>query len=78
MFVDSLGAGRGTGQMGGMSRSSIAALAGLAGFLAYVALVLLLSDLVHELHWTLELVFYAVAGVAWVWPAKRLIVWAMR
>ena len=61
-----------------MSRPMIAVLAGLFGFLAYVAAVLLLSDLVHGLHWTIEFAFYAVAGVAWVWPAKRLIVWAMR
>lgn len=64
--------------MGAMSRSAIATLLGLAGFAAYVALVLLLADHVQGLHWTLELAFFAVAGIAWVWPAKRLIVWAVR
>jgi hypothetical protein len=61
-----------------MSRSAIATLIGIAGFLAYVVVVLLLADHVRALHWTVELLFFAVAGVAWVWPAKRLIVWAVR
>ncbi len=64
--------------MGAMSRSSIAVLIGLFGFVAYVLVVLALADHVRGLHWTLEFVFFAVAGVAWVWPARRLIVWAMR
>ncbi|BDG73562.1 DUF2842 domain-containing protein [Roseomonas fluvialis] len=61
-----------------MSRSTIAALLGIAGFLAYVVVVLLLADHVRALHWTVELLFFAIAGIAWVWPAKRLIVWAVR
>ncbi|MBB5690552.1 DUF2842 domain-containing protein [Roseomonas alkaliterrae] len=61
-----------------MSRRSIALLAGTGGFLAYVVLVLLLADHVLGLHWTLEFLFFAVAGIAWVWPAKWLIAWALR
>jgi hypothetical protein len=61
-----------------MSRPALATLAGLAGFLAYVVVVLLLADHVRSLHWTAELVFFAVAGIAWVWPAKRLMAWAVR
>lgn len=64
--------------MRGMSRTSIALIAGLLGFLLYVAGVLVVADHVRGLHWALELAFFAVAGVAWVWPAKRLIVWAVR
>lgn len=63
--------------MRGMSRRPVALLAGLLGFLFYVAGVLVVADLVHGLHWAVELVFFAVAGIAWVWPAKRLIVWAL-
>ncbi len=64
--------------MAGMSRSTIALLVGLAGFIAYVVVVLLLADHVLALHWIVQFVFFAVAGIAWVWPAKRLIVWAVR
>lgn len=61
-----------------MRRSTLATLLGLAGFLAYVVLVLLLADHVRGLHWALELVFFAVAGIVWVWPARALMFWAAR
>ncbi|WP_198371343.1 DUF2842 domain-containing protein [Roseomonas rosulenta] len=61
-----------------MSRSALATIVGIVGFLAYVVVVLLLADHVRALHWTLEFLFFAVAGIAWVWPAKRLIAWAVR
>jgi hypothetical protein len=61
-----------------MSRSAMAALIGVGGFLVYIVVVLVLADHVRALHWTVELLFFAVAGIAWVWPAKRLIVWAVR
>lgn len=62
-----------------MSRPAIALLAGLLGFFFYVAAVLALADHVTgTFHWTVEVLFFAVAGVAWVWPAKRLIQWAYR
>jgi hypothetical protein len=61
-----------------MSRPTLAALAGIAGFVLYVMVVLLAADHVRSLHWTLELMFFAVAGIAWVWPAKRLMAWATR
>jgi hypothetical protein len=61
-----------------MSRTAIASIVGIAGFLAYVVAVLLVADHVLALHWTIEFLFFAVAGIAWVWPAKWLIAWAIR
>jgi len=61
-----------------MSRPTIALLLGLSGFFAYVVLVLAISDHLSGLHWVVEMIFFAVAGVAWVWPAKRLMVWAFK
>lgn len=61
-----------------MSRSTIAALAGIFGFLAYVVLVLLAADHLRQTHWLVEMTFFAVAGIVWVWPAKALIAWAVR
>jgi hypothetical protein len=61
-----------------MSRPAVATLIGIAGFIAYVVVVLLVADHVRALHWTVEMIFFAVAGIAWVWPAKRLMVWAVR
>jgi hypothetical protein len=61
-----------------MSRSTLATIAGIAGFLAYVVVVLVVAEHVLALHWTLEFLFFAVAGIAWVWPAKWLIAWAVQ
>lgn len=61
-----------------MSRTAIATLAGIAGFLAYVVIVILVADWFRHLHWTVEMLFFAIAGIAWVWPAKRLMIWAVR
>lgn len=58
-----------------MSRSRAALLIGLVGFTSYVLLVLTLGDLVLRMHWIVQLVYFAVAGTIWVWPAKRLIYW---
>ena len=61
-----------------MSRSVIALAVGTAGFIAYIAVVVALGDHVIPLHWAVELVYYVVAGLAWVWPASRLMHWALR
>jgi hypothetical protein len=59
-----------------MSRSSAAMLIGLLGFTAYVIFVMILGDWVLTLHWSLQLLYFATAGIVWVFPAKRLIYWS--
>lgn len=61
-----------------MSRPAIAALLGVSGFLAYVAVVVALADHVVPLHWLVQLLYYLVAGIAWVWPARALMFWGAR
>lgn len=61
-----------------MPRNLIATLAGIGGFIAYVVVVLLVADHVRNLHWAIEFLFFAAAGILWVWPAKWLITWAVR
>ena len=56
----------------------LAGIIGIIGFLLYVAGVILLADHVLGTHWTLEFVYFALAGIAWVWPARALIIWAAR
>jgi hypothetical protein len=58
-----------------MSRVLIALLAGVFGFVLYVGVVVLLADWVLQLHWTVQLVYFVVAGLAWVPPARRLMFW---
>ena len=59
-----------------MSRAPAALLIGLVGFAAYLAVVLALSDFVLRMHWTVQLIYFALAGVVWAWPAMRLIYWS--
>ena len=59
-----------------MSRTVIAVPLGLLSFVLYVGVVVVLADSVVGLHWALQLPYFLVAGIAWAFPAKWLIVWA--
>lgn len=61
-----------------MPRSALAFLLGLFGFVAYIGAAVALGDVVVHRHWLLQLLYYVVAGIVWVFPAKWLIVWAAR
>jgi hypothetical protein len=61
-----------------MSRAMLALLIGVLGFLAYVAVVVVVADQVVRLHWVLQLLYFGVAGIAWVWPARALMFWGAR
>lgn len=63
------------GHLRAMSRPMIAFLVGTVGFIAYVMIVTALADPLVEAHWLVHLLFYTVAGVAWVFPAVRLMRW---
>ena len=57
-------------------RTALALPIGLLAFLAYVGLVVVLADPVLGLHWAVQALYFVVAGLAWTWPARRLMVWA--
>jgi Protein of unknown function (DUF2842) len=40
--------------------------------------VLVLSDYVAPLHWSLQAIFYAIVGIAWIFPMKPLLRWMER
>jgi len=61
-----------------MSRIPLAVLMFLVGFIAYVAVVVALADHVLPLHWTVQAMYFVVAGTAWAWPARALLFWAAR
>lgn len=61
-----------------MSKPMLAGIIGITGFLLYVAAIIILADHVLGTHWTLEFIYFALAGIVWVWPAKALIIWAAR
>ena len=57
-------------------RVALAVFVGLAVFALYVAAVLVVADQLLGRHWLAQVAFFAVAGIAWAWPARRLMVWA--
>jgi hypothetical protein len=61
-----------------MSRRLLAVLIGFLGMIAYVAIVVALADPLVQAHWLLQVLFYALAGVAWVVPAVWLLRWGTR
>ncbi|MCS6853644.1 MAG: DUF2842 domain-containing protein [Elioraea sp.] len=58
------------------NRKGVALAAALVGAAAYVWLVVTLAEWVFDQHWAVELVYFAIAGVAWAWPAAQLLRWA--
>jgi hypothetical protein len=61
-----------------MPRKPLALILGVLGFVLYVGAVVALADPVLEWHWTVQLLYFAVAGIAWTWPARALMFWAVR
>ncbi|MCU0985188.1 MAG: DUF2842 domain-containing protein [Acetobacteraceae bacterium] len=60
-----------------MGRGTIAAVGGIAAFALYLVLVLELAMVVSGVHWALDLVFFALAGIVWAFPAARLVRWVV-
>ncbi|MCC6718720.1 MAG: DUF2842 domain-containing protein [Acetobacteraceae bacterium] len=61
-----------------MSRIPMAVVVFLVCFAAYVAAAVALADHVLGLHWTVQALYFVVAGIAWAWPARWLMFWAAR
>lgn len=59
------------------SRALLATLIGVTGFLLYVGAAVTLADHVLPLHWTLQVLYFVIAGMAWTVPARWLMVWAV-
>ena len=59
-----------------MSRPAAAALMGIAFVLAYVVASVTLVDLLPN-QWVVQAVYFLVAGVAWVFPVRWLMLWSV-
>ena len=46
----------------------------ILGMTVYAALAVAVADLVPH-HWLPDLLYYALAGTRWVWPAAHLVRW---
>ncbi len=58
-----------------MGRGAVAAVGGVLGLGAYLVFVLELAVHATGRHWALDLLFFALAGILWAFPAARLIRW---
>lgn len=61
-----------------MSRIPIAIVIALVGFIAYVGVTVTLADVVAPLHWSVQALYFLVAGTVWVFPMRTLMYWAAR
>ena len=59
-------------------RHLIVAIGTVPAFIFYIGLVLLLTDYVTEIHFLLDLIFYVVAGLAWIPACVKIIDWLAR
>ena len=59
-------------------RILIAAATGLLGFALYLGLAATVADWLEGQHWAARALYYAIAGVLWVLPARWLMIWASR
>lgn len=59
-------------------RKLIAGIGIIAGLFFYVVVCLWLAVDVLPQHWLMELIFYPIAGFAWIWPAAWVIRWSAR
>lgn len=59
------------------SRKALGMVILVAAMTAYVSVLVVLADYVPD-HWAVELIFFAAAGVAWVFPLRGLLRWINR
>ena len=59
-----------------MSRTSIASIAGIVFVLVYMFAAVTVPDLIGRMHWTLEALYWLVAGIVWVFPIRWLMLWS--
>ncbi|MEM1140874.1 MAG: DUF2842 domain-containing protein [Pseudomonadota bacterium] len=50
----------------------------LFGITVYAFVAMLVSTIVEDAHWALELLYFTIAGIVWVAPAAILIRWMQR
>jgi hypothetical protein len=60
-----------------MSRVPVATFAGLMFVIAWIAAATLLADHVRPLSWVVQAIYYPIAGFAWVFPVRWLMLWAV-
>ena len=61
-----------------LPRVPIATAAVLLVVILWISAATLLADYVRPLHWTIQAIYYPIAGFAWVIPVRWLMLWGAR
>jgi hypothetical protein len=61
-----------------MPRVPIATVAVLLVIILWISAATVLADYVRPLYWALQIPYYAIAGFAWVFPVRWLMLWGAR
>lgn len=58
-------------------RKPVGMLAILVLLMIWCIAIVSMSGIVGRWHWTLQLIFYIAAGIAWLWllPMRRMLLW---
>jgi len=60
-----------------MSRVPLATLAGLLLITVWIGAAMVLSDHVRGMNAVVQFVYFAIAGFAWVFPVRWLMLWSV-
>ncbi len=61
-----------------MMRKILGYTIGLLGFFIYIIVVIRLGNAIFPLHFLLEFIYYAAAGIGWIFPTMWFIKWWIR
>ena len=56
-------------------RHLVVAIGIIPAFLLYITLVMVLTDYLTDIHFVIDLLFYVVAGLAWIPASVKIIGW---
>ena len=56
-------------------RHLVVALGTVPAFALYIGLVMVLTDYLTDIHWALDILFYLIAGLAWIPLSVKIIDW---
>jgi hypothetical protein len=58
------------------ARVPIASVAGIVFLGLWIALAMVLADHVYAMNFAVQFIYFAVAGLVWVFPIRWLMLWA--
>ena len=59
-------------------RNALGILALVLGLIVYALAAMVAGATLVPEHWLLQLLFFVIAGLVWLWPARHLLRWMAR